>query len=254
MTVAIEEMTMNAWPAQQTAVRGGWVLRLAEGYTKRANSVHPFYACEGSADTLACKIDACESFYHRAGQDTIFKLTPFAPSGLDQALEARGYVLESHSRVMLVSDFTNIHAAAASEPGIKVECEDRLSYGWLDLMCRFNGIPACSEGSAARIMHAITMRTGYFTLYVHGMPAACGMAVIEGAYVGLYSIVTSPSYRRTGLGESLIRHMLQWAGTKGASQSYLQVEQDNAAANRLYAKFHFEELYPYWYRVKRREE
>ncbi|QHW34290.1 GNAT family N-acetyltransferase [Paenibacillus rhizovicinus] len=252
MTVAIEELTMNAWPAGQTAAHGGWLLRLAEGFTKRANSVHPLYAGAETAESMQRKIETCEAFYQRAGQDTIFKLTPFAPAGLDCTLEERGYVLQDPSRVMMLGDLTLLRLPAKNEPGIAVECEDRLTYSWLDLMCGFNGIPSCQEGSAARIMHAITMKTGYFTLHAHGIPAACGLAVIEGDYVGLYDIVTASSFRNQGIGERLILHMLQWAGKNGASRSYLQVVQNNAPANRLYAKLKYEELYPYWYRVKQR--
>lgn len=253
MTIDIEELTMNAWPAQQTAAHGGWLLRLAEGYTKRANSVHPLYAGNETEASLQRKIDACETFYQRAGQDTIFKLTPFAPDGLDQALAARGYVLQDPSRVMMLPEIAALRPPREREPGIAVECGDRLSYDWLDLMCGFNKIPSCLEGSAARIMHAITMKTGYFTLHVHGIPAACGLAVLEGEHVGLYDIVTSPSFRNQGHGERLILHMLQWAVSHGAARSYLQVVQNNEPANRLYAKLRYEELYPYWYRVKPRD-
>lgn len=35
----IEELSMNAWPSLQTIMYDGWVIILADGYTKRANSV-----------------------------------------------------------------------------------------------------------------------------------------------------------------------------------------------------------------------
>ena len=37
----IEELSLNALPCLQQILDDGWVLRLAEGYTKRANSVTP---------------------------------------------------------------------------------------------------------------------------------------------------------------------------------------------------------------------
>ena len=45
----LEEVAMNAWPALQQMLFDGWILRFAQGYTKRANSVHPLF--ESHLDT-----------------------------------------------------------------------------------------------------------------------------------------------------------------------------------------------------------
>ena len=55
-----EEITLNAWPALQTVLMDGWVVRFANGYTKRANSVNPLYP---STQPLKRKIEACERLY-----------------------------------------------------------------------------------------------------------------------------------------------------------------------------------------------
>lgn len=75
----IEELSLTAWPALQAVYDGGWVLRFADGYTRRANSVNPLYSSVEDADT---KIRRCEALYVSHGLSTVFKITP-AVSDLD---------------------------------------------------------------------------------------------------------------------------------------------------------------------------
>nr|WP_297056114.1 type I glyceraldehyde-3-phosphate dehydrogenase [Thermosulfurimonas sp.] len=52
-------------------------------------------------------------------------------------------------------------------------------------------------------------------------------------------IAVSPSWRRKGLGEALLREGLRWARTRGAVRATLEVEAGNEAALALYAKWGF---------------
>ena len=36
----LEHLAFNAWPALRVVVQGNWLLRFADGYTKRANSIN----------------------------------------------------------------------------------------------------------------------------------------------------------------------------------------------------------------------
>jgi ribosomal protein S18 acetylase RimI-like enzyme len=83
-----------------------------------------------------------------------------------------------------------------------------------------------------------------------GSPVCCGLAVLQGKWVGLFDIVTHPQRRRQGLANELIRHLVHWAITERSENAYLQVMLDNDAALRLYQKMTFAPSYRYWYRVK----
>ena len=68
MITIFEELSMNAWPALQTKLYDGWVMRFAEGYTKRANSINPIY---GSSISLTKKLDYCEKGCRRIAEPWI---------------------------------------------------------------------------------------------------------------------------------------------------------------------------------------
>ena len=93
----IEEIALNAWPAHQQMLCDGWLLRFANGYTKRANSIMPVYPSE---QKIAKKIDFGEETYQQRGLPPIFRLTPLADETLDSLLEERGYRKIDPTRVM----------------------------------------------------------------------------------------------------------------------------------------------------------
>ena len=69
----IEEAGLNAWPAHQQMLYDGWLLRFADGYTKRANSVNPVYRSNLEIDE---KIKTCQEIYRNQGLPAVFRLTP----------------------------------------------------------------------------------------------------------------------------------------------------------------------------------
>lgn len=94
---SLEERGFNAWPARRTVFVDGWLCRLNDGFTKRANSVNAW--CPG-ADFGEVR-QAAEALYRRHGLPCVFRLSPLAPAGADAALAQAGYRLFDPSRVML---------------------------------------------------------------------------------------------------------------------------------------------------------
>ena len=78
----IEELSLNALPAMQTQIYDGWVIRFADGYTKRANSISPIYT---SNENVKKKISNCEQLYFARNDKAVYKVTPQAnPINLDR--------------------------------------------------------------------------------------------------------------------------------------------------------------------------
>jgi len=83
----LETCASHAWPALSTTHTGGWTFRFANGYTKRANSVHAIAPTEhfGTIQTAA------EVWYAERDRPAIFRLSPLAGDEPDARLAVAGY-------------------------------------------------------------------------------------------------------------------------------------------------------------------
>ncbi|MCR8846131.1 GNAT family N-acetyltransferase [Paenibacillus sp. SC116] len=253
----IEQYALNAWPALQTNVLDGWLLRFADGYTKRSNSVSAIYNQSEvqSYEQLLEKIHICERLYEGMGLDVIFKMTPFVPSSLDALLADEGYQYVEPSSVQVLESLYDLNGLTAygeqaEQLGIELEACEYISQKWLDIVADFNHLSTHNRQITRQLLSNSLLRKGFFILYVQSVPVACGLGVIEGEYIGLYDIVTAEPYRNQGYGEQLIRGILNWALSVGVKKSYILVVQGNHSAKRLYEKLGYKEIYTYWYRVK----
>lgn len=245
MITHLEELALNAWPALQTVLYDGWLLRYARGYTRRANSVQPLYA--SIADTLE-KVAYCERFYGDRGLDTVFKLTHESnPSGLDELLASRGYVMEAPTSVQTL-DLQDVPMPTFAPISADIE----VTSGWLGDLAKFNGIPDSLIPTVKRLLQSIVPDHVFIALREGDTNIALGLGVLDRGVLGLFDLVTAPEWRSQGLGRQLTLHLLQWGKNHGAGSAYLQVQMDNGPALRLNHSLGFTERYQYWYRVKGR--
>ena len=243
MIRTIEELSMNAWPAMQTLHYDGWVLRYADGYTKRANSVYPLYPSEIDGDE---KIAFCESFYRDRNLPAVFKLTHASlPVGLDARLETLGYHVESPTSVQLLDLSREKYEIPAD---IDLASED--TEAWHTAFARMNNVETNRRTTHENILRAITPEKCYASINVDGQILGCGLGVLQAGYLGIFDIVIDPDQRGKGHGIRLMHALLAWGQRHGAHIAYLQVMCDNKPALRLYEKLGFEEEYQYWYRIK----
>ena len=239
----IEEASFNAWPALNVLLYDGWLLRFANGYTKRANSVNGLY--QGSLQTEA-KINYCEAIYKQQHLRPIFRLTPLISSDdLDHHLQARDYKRIDHTSVQLL-DLRKI-GPAHSERAVILPGRGGIE-SWLRSFHELNP-QRRDTATHKRMLQNILGTTCLMVLMVNSEIVACGLAVADGDYLGLFDIVTAVEHRRKGYGVELTMSLLAWGLTMNSCYAYLQVMTDNAPANHLYGKLGFQEIYRYWYRV-----
>ncbi len=232
---------MRAWPAAQQLLFDGWVARLSDGYTKRANSALLLYPqAESASDETLARI---ERLYQSQGLPVIFRLLSFTtPADLDSRLEAEGY---------LPADPTLVMSAAIDSDTIEPERsvqELDLEIG-IDAHARMNDLPVEILPGHRAILERIPGGLGFYGLYEQDDLVACGLSVVDGQLVGLFDIVTDPAHRRKGYAARLVRGMLANASEQGATGGYLQVISKNAPAVALYESLGFAESYRYGYRI-----
>jgi GNAT superfamily N-acetyltransferase len=231
----------RAWPSFKAIDYDGWILRFADGYTKRANSVNPHF---GSSLPLATKIAHCESAYRERGLPTIFRLTPFSqPEDLDDTLATRGYEMLDPTLVMTCSHHGVLEDKV--EPVSVVPADQ-----WFAAFDRLRKLEAFERACHRRIIESSEGQRCFAAVIDDGKPMACGLGVLVDDAVGLFDLFTRESHRGQGLGSSIVRLILEWASNRGAGNGFLQVHSLNAPARRLYERFGFEVAYPYWYRIK----
>jgi GNAT superfamily N-acetyltransferase len=234
----LDTLCARAWAPLEQEEDDGWVLRAAGGISLRANSVWPRAALGGRS--LDGRIDAAEKFYRERGLRPCFQLSPASePPELPLALDRRGYRAHTATDVMISS-------TGARPPRGHVELLATADVDWSGVMLGAADDPEDSRGRLD-IIERLTLPRVHALLRQDGVPAAIGLGVADGDWVGLYAMRTLPSRRRQGLARQVVAALLGWGASRGARRAYLQVEHDNEPALALYRSFGFRREYGYRY-------
>lgn len=237
--LALEEMNFNAWPSLTNLHYDGWLLRSSGGASRRVNSVNPI--ARGSRP-LDERIAAAETIYARWGRHAIFRITPLADPGLDDALAARGYQLNGATYVQTA-------ALDARPVSSDVDFFAEASDAWIEGALLIRDLEGEEAGVFAAQHRAIGVETAWGMIRNGGQPVAVGVVAVERGWAGLHGIYVAKGARRGGLGLALSEALLAHASAKGARKAWLQVEQANLAAQALYRRLGFVTAYSYVHRV-----
>jgi ribosomal protein S18 acetylase RimI-like enzyme len=241
MDFIIEELSMNAWPSIQTVVYDGWIIRLANGYTKRANSVNPIYP---SKINLEEKIEYCKKLYTKYNLPTVYKLVECNEHKMiDKKLETLNYEIVDITSVQICND---IKILEKNYSGINVNID--FTGEWINGFIGCNNIKTKFIETLKIMLKNITGNKIVVYKELDKEIVGCGYGVIENGYIGLFDIVVKENERGNGYGKEIVQSILSVAGNGGIKKSYLQVVNNNEIAKRLYEKIGYREEYKYWYR------
>lgn len=245
MKFMLEELSLSAWPALQTLVYDGWILRFAEGYSNRSNSVNPLYP---STLPIGDKISYCEERYLCRGLSPTFKIVEGGKQReIDGELEAGNYA-KIHETFVMTRSLEDI--VTSTQFDLPVMISEVFDEEWIEAFCLCAGHDARDRPIIARILGNLIVPCIVASIRDKGKILACGYGAVDRGWVGLFNIVVHKDYRRNGLGRALVASILERARGLGAEQAYLQVVEVNEAARSLYAKIGFADEYRYWYRKK----
>ncbi|MFA1545807.1 GNAT family N-acetyltransferase [Actinomadura chokoriensis] len=234
METRLGELVAEAWPAPSTQDIGGWLLRHADGVTKRANSVLPV----GEPGDVGQAVERAERFYGALGLPTVFSVDAQArPKELDRFLDGRGYELVDPTIAM------ETELDGPYEQG-GVEIAEAPSQEWLDLWWSVDGRYDHQLPMAEKILTGVP--AGYASL--DGV--AVGRGVLQGEWLGVYAMAVAPEARRQGLGRRVLEALLGWGREQGCDRAYLVVVARNAPARAMYEAAGFVQAGGYHYRVK----
>jgi GNAT superfamily N-acetyltransferase len=252
------ERAAQAFPAVVDQTRNGWRLRHTDTSMWWAGAVLAHQV--GDEPPLDQGIDAAERFYAVLGASPRFQVCPGCPGGLDAALVRRGYRLVSPMTVLAADTdrATELVAAergrrrratsALSTPELTVRLSDGPDPTWFEIWSAVHAAGSDPEAQW-RLLRQVRRRSCYVTVHRDGEAVAVGRTVGEAGWAGVFAMATLPGARGCGAGTAVLEALCRWAADEALPRLYLQLEDGNDAARRLYDCAGFTDLFSYHYRV-----
>jgi ribosomal protein S18 acetylase RimI-like enzyme len=241
----MERLAQQGWPPIESERIGDWELRCSVGYGDRANSVR--VAGPPKARNLKSTLAFVEDWYAQRGVEP--RLQVPIPSGMDEAFDEFGWTKQRTSRLMTnsVSRLLSATAFARERTDLIIEVRDEPNREWYEVVSGYN------EERAEEfkfIMGAVTPAAFVFCRNQKGELLGIGRATHQDTWCGATTIETKLQSRRRGIAKAITARLAIWAQEQGATDWYLQVFHDNAAARSFYERFGFTTHHQYSYRRK----
>lgn len=214
---ALEHAAALAWPGTEQHWHDGWLLRAGGGYTSRANSAVPL---DFSANLSA--LTGIIDWYEQRGLPPLLALP-------DRLVRVRAAGIKN-TRVM-VSD------TSGGEAHPEVTLLGRPDPAWLTCYERDVPVPVLTAVVDGEVVFASTADAASA---VSPRPlAAVGRGAVTTApdgtvWLGISAVHVAAAHRRRGHARLLCQALIDWGARCGATRSYVQALEENAAAIALY--------------------
>ncbi|MGW5090604.1 GNAT family N-acetyltransferase [Streptomyces coelicoflavus] len=234
----LARVAARAWRPVESERLGGWELRAAGGFTRRANSVLPLGDPGLPLDEA---LTAVRRWYGERGLPAYVQTATGAEGTqepLCAELERRGWVREVTAEVWT----GGLAPVADLAEGTGVLLSREADEAWLARYRRkgVSDVALRVLGSGPSVWFAtVPGADGQDVSSAPDAPAAIGRCVVDGRWASFAAVEVDPARRRQGLATAVMAALARRALDEGASAAWLQVETDNAAARALYARMGF---------------
>lgn len=246
---SLERATLAAVPPEHVEPFGQWLLAMDRGTVGRAKCAVPLSHEKPPADDLQSIVQQ----YAKAGFLASFRLPNIAEFAEAHAwLAGAGFAVTQPTAVMtLPVESLKVTAEGFCQvgQGLQIFADERPDAAWQALFLGegFDPVDGASRVEIlARAKDAlyISVRSGSEVL-------ACGMAGLSHGWLGIHGMRTAKQARGQGLATTLIAAMAQKALERNIASAFLQVDQSNMGARRLYDRLGFAQVweYAYWRRA-----
>jgi N-acetylglutamate synthase len=251
----LEQLAVNAWPAATVQLVDGWLLRHTPAVARRRSNsaLPPPVAADAGPAQRAQVLDLAEWFYARRDQPTVVQVSPAELHGqLDRELAARGYRRQAPT-VVSTAPIDRLLPGRPSVPAPAVSVAATGSRQWLACWTALEG-RLDAEATGRLVLARIGPETGFLTATRDDDVLGVGMLVVERGWAGVFCMATRSEARGRGIATAILGAGARWAAARGARDLYLQVEEENLPARRLYDRLGFQPSHHYHYRVAARGE
>ncbi|MDZ7824538.1 MAG: GNAT family N-acetyltransferase [Ahrensia sp.] len=240
----LEAVGFRGWPAASVHYDGSWAVRLTASHpSRRLNSVNPL----DPADHLDIepRIARMEKRFASYNRPLVFRLSPLAPLPLEAHFDKEGWRRVAPTKVLMSSlEVMDLDSGIDQLPGKDIG-------RFVDASIAIRGDDIDRKPGLTEVIESIRPPCGLFVMEDFHGPVACALCVHDNDLAGLFDIGVRADSQGKGYGRSIVRSALRWAKHQGAQSAWLQVEALNTAANGLYARLGFDEVYSYHYRMKK---
>lgn len=236
-----EAAGFRAWPATSVQYEGTWAIRLTASHPSwRLNSVNPLDPADDHR--IAERIGKVARTFQAYGRPVTFRISPLCPPALTEYFDAQGWTRWKPSTVMRLSLSEEVIAGAMHQIPLK-----DLSR-FVSAAFKVHGYAAKLRPGFTEVISSIKPEAGLFILEEDDVPVASAICVHEGSLAGLFEVATAKDCRGKGFGRRMLLSALKWAHSRGATEAWLQVHDDNDVAINLYHSLGFVDIYKYHYR------